>query len=177
MASMETPALNCALGVQGSILMVFPTDTGHDLLHLLHTETVLVGIGEGNDCEPCRGGQVGQGAVGILGRNLQTTVTAVLQLLGSDRHDHVICHGYHRVAGVAKRIQPGTTHVGENGDVGVILVHSRAAEDKFVAGGFGVNRKDVMYNALSALVIAGLLGVPLGSSFRSQSFSRQKNIT
>jgi len=36
--------------------------------------------------------------------------------------------------------------LGENGDVDVILVHSRAAEDKFVAGGFGVNRKDVMYN-------------------------------
>lgn len=35
---------------------------------------------------------------------------------------------------------------GENGDVDVILVHSRAAEDKFVAEGFGKNRKDVMYN-------------------------------
>ncbi|MGI6487791.1 MAG: substrate-binding domain-containing protein [Syntrophothermaceae bacterium] len=35
---------------------------------------------------------------------------------------------------------------GENGDVDVILVHSRPAEDKFVADGFGVNRKDVMYN-------------------------------
>lgn len=37
------------------------------------------------------------------------------------------------------------TH-GENGDVDIILVHSRAAEDKFVDDGFGVNRKDVMYN-------------------------------
>ncbi len=36
--------------------------------------------------------------------------------------------------------------LGENGDVDVVLVHSRAAEDKFVADGFGVNRKDVMYN-------------------------------
>ncbi|MDD4548962.1 MAG: extracellular solute-binding protein [Syntrophomonadaceae bacterium] len=36
--------------------------------------------------------------------------------------------------------------MGETGDVDVILVHSRAAEDKFVEDGFGVDRKDVMYN-------------------------------
>jgi len=32
------------------------------------------------------------------------------------------------------------------GNVDVVLVHARAAEDKIVADGFGVNRKDVMYN-------------------------------
>lgn len=36
--------------------------------------------------------------------------------------------------------------LGENGDVDVVFVHSRPAEDKFVADGFGVDRKDVMYN-------------------------------
>jgi len=36
--------------------------------------------------------------------------------------------------------------LGENGDVDVVLVHSRADEEKFVAAGFGVNRRDVMYN-------------------------------
>ena len=36
--------------------------------------------------------------------------------------------------------------LGENGDVDLVLVHSRADEDKFVAAGFGVNRRDVMYN-------------------------------
>ena len=36
--------------------------------------------------------------------------------------------------------------LGENGDVDAILVHARAAEDKFVNDGFGVNRKDVMHN-------------------------------
>jgi len=35
---------------------------------------------------------------------------------------------------------------GENGDVDVILVHARAAEDKFVNDGFGVDRRDVMHN-------------------------------
>ena len=36
--------------------------------------------------------------------------------------------------------------LGENGDVDVVLVHSRPDEDHFVAQGFGVNRRDVMYN-------------------------------
>ncbi len=36
--------------------------------------------------------------------------------------------------------------LGKNGDVDVVLVHAREAEDKFVAEGHGVNRKDVMYN-------------------------------
>ena len=34
----------------------------------------------------------------------------------------------------------------ENGDVDVVLVHARSLEDKFVIEGFGVNRRDVMYN-------------------------------
>jgi tungstate transport system substrate-binding protein len=36
--------------------------------------------------------------------------------------------------------------LGENGDVDVLMVHARAAEDKFVAEGYGVNRRDLMYN-------------------------------
>jgi tungstate transport system substrate-binding protein len=36
--------------------------------------------------------------------------------------------------------------LGENGDVDVLLVHSRPDEDRFVGQGFGVNRRDVMYN-------------------------------
>ncbi|QGT98608.1 Tungstate ABC transporter, substrate-binding protein [Candidatus Syntrophocurvum alkaliphilum] len=37
-------------------------------------------------------------------------------------------------------------NMGEKGDVDVILVHARDAEDEFVDEGYGVNRKDVMYN-------------------------------
>ncbi len=36
--------------------------------------------------------------------------------------------------------------LGEAGDVDAILVHSRAAEDAFVAGGYGTHRREVMYN-------------------------------
>ncbi len=36
--------------------------------------------------------------------------------------------------------------LGRTGDVDVVLVHARAAEEQFVAEGYGVNRRDVMYN-------------------------------
>lgn len=36
--------------------------------------------------------------------------------------------------------------LGEDGNCDVVLVHARAQEDAFVKGGYGVNRKDVMYN-------------------------------
>ena len=49
--------------------------------------------------------------------------------------------------------------LGEAGDVDVVLVHARKLEDKFVADGFGVNRKDVMYNDF---VILGPAGDPAG---------------
>ena len=35
---------------------------------------------------------------------------------------------------------------GRNGDADVVLVHARAAEDRFIADGFGVERRDVMSN-------------------------------
>jgi len=47
----------------------------------------------------------------------------------------------------------------KNGDVDVTLVHARAAEDKFVAEGHGVNRRDVMYNDF---IIAGPSSDPAG---------------
>jgi tungstate transport system substrate-binding protein len=36
--------------------------------------------------------------------------------------------------------------LGENGDIDVVLVHARSAENEFLEKGFGVNRRDVMYN-------------------------------
>lgn len=36
--------------------------------------------------------------------------------------------------------------MGKKGDADVLLVHSRKAEDQFVAEGWGINRKDVMHN-------------------------------
>ena len=36
--------------------------------------------------------------------------------------------------------------LGEAGDVDAILVHSRSAEEKFVAQGYGTHRREIMYN-------------------------------
>ncbi len=36
--------------------------------------------------------------------------------------------------------------LGEAGDVDVVFVHARSLEDKFVAAGYGIDRRDVMYN-------------------------------
>ncbi len=47
----------------------------------------------------------------------------------------------------------------ENGDVDVTLVHARPDEDKFVAAGHGVNRRDVMYNDF---IVVGPKGDPSG---------------
>ena len=49
--------------------------------------------------------------------------------------------------------------LGETGDVDVVLVHARSLEDKFVAGGYGVDRRDVMYNDF---VILGPTNDPAG---------------
>ncbi len=49
--------------------------------------------------------------------------------------------------------------LGENGDVDVVMVHARSKEDRFVAEGFGVDRRDVMYNDF---VILGPAGDPAG---------------
>ena len=49
--------------------------------------------------------------------------------------------------------------LGENGDVDMIMVHARAAEDKFVHDGYGVHRRDLMYNDF---VIVGPHSDPAG---------------
>lgn len=36
--------------------------------------------------------------------------------------------------------------MGRQGNADVLLVHARKSEDEFVASGYGINRKDVMYN-------------------------------
>ena len=49
--------------------------------------------------------------------------------------------------------------LGENGDVDVVLVHAKKAEDSFMARGYGVHRKSVMYNDF---VIVGPASDPAG---------------
>ena len=51
--------------------------------------------------------------------------------------------------------------IARSGDVDVVLVHARQAEDRFVAEGYGVNRRNVMYNDF---VILGPDADPVGIS-------------
>jgi len=51
--------------------------------------------------------------------------------------------------------------LGEAGDVDVVLVHARKLEDKFMADGNGIDRRDVMYNDF---VILGPTSDPAGVS-------------
>jgi len=62
--------------------------------------------------------------------------------------------------------------LGETGDVDVVLVHARKLEDKFVADGYGVNRRDVMYNDF---VIIGPASDPAhvkGAKTSAEAFKR-----
>ncbi len=54
--------------------------------------------------------------------------------------------------------------LGENCDVDILMVHAPAAEKKFIANGFGTDRREIMYNDF---VIIGPPGDPAG--IRSQS--------
>jgi tungstate transport system substrate-binding protein len=62
--------------------------------------------------------------------------------------------------------------LGQNGDVDVVLVHDRKAEDQFIAQGYGVNRRDVMHNDF---VIVGPVEDParvLAAASAADAFSR-----
>jgi tungstate transport system substrate-binding protein len=61
-----------------------------------------------------------------------------------------------------------------NGDVDVTLVHARPSEDKFVAEGHGVNRRDVMYNDF---IIVGPDSDPAGIKGSKDVLAAMKKIS
>ncbi len=63
--------------------------------------------------------------------------------------------------------------LGENGDVDVVFVHARAAEDKFVADGFGVSRREVMHNDF---VIVGPPDDPAGLKAATSNADAMKRL-
>lgn len=89
--------------------------------------------------------------------------------------DKVILPAFTKKTGInVKVISVGTGQAlkyGETGDCDVVLVHARASEDAFVAAGYGVNRRDVMYNDFvlvgPADDPAGLRGKPLTEALRT----------
>ncbi len=63
--------------------------------------------------------------------------------------------------------------LGKNGDVDVILVHAKEAEEEFIKEGFGVNRRDVMFNDF---VILGPPNDPAGIRGMKDVVSAMKKI-
>lgn len=61
----------------------------------------------------------------------------------------------------------------KNGDVDVTLVHARPLEDKFVADGHGIDRRDVMYNDF---IIVGPTSDPAGIKGRKNVIEAMKKI-
>ncbi|MFZ3062204.1 MAG: substrate-binding domain-containing protein [Actinomycetota bacterium] len=64
--------------------------------------------------------------------------------------------------------------MGQRGDADVLMVHSRKAEDQFVADGFGANRRDLMYNDF---VIIGPESDPAGIKGSTDPSAAFKKIT
>jgi tungstate transport system substrate-binding protein len=76
---------------------------------------------------------------------------------------HVLLPAFERESGYRIHvIAVGTgkaLRMGQDGDVDVVMVHARADEEKFVAAGYGVNRRDLMYNDF---VVVGPKNDPAG---------------
>jgi tungstate transport system substrate-binding protein len=70
-----------------------------------------------------------------------TDNSGLLQYLLPKYEEKCHCKVRYTAVGTGNAMQ-----LGENGDVDMIMVHARSLEDKFVAAGHGVNRRDLMYN-------------------------------
>lgn len=101
--------------------------------------------GEGEPETQGGGGAQGSGQIGdgelVLATTTSTYDTGLLDEVNPT---------FERNYGVTvKTIPKGTgasLRTARDGDADVILVHARGAEDEFMRDGFGVNRRDVMYN-------------------------------
>ena len=61
----------------------------------------------------------------------------------------------------------------KNGDVDLTLVHARPSEDAFVSAGYGINRRDVMYNDF---IVVGPVADPAGIIGKKELMNSLKKI-
>ena len=96
------------------------------------------GSGDGND---------GDGAPGVAGETLTLTTTTSTYDTGLLDEIHT---GFEEMYGVTvDAVAQGTGAALEsarNGDSDVVMVHARGLEDEFMRNGYGVNRRDLMFN-------------------------------
>ena len=88
-------------------------------------------------------------ATGVLAQERFITVASTTSTEQSGLFGHLL-PAFEQASGVKVRVVAlGTGQaldLARRGDADVVFVHDRAAEDKFVAEGFGIERRDVMYN-------------------------------
>ncbi|HYG12677.1 MAG TPA: substrate-binding domain-containing protein [Methylophilaceae bacterium] len=80
-------------------------------------------------------------AIVRLATTTSTANSGLLDYLLPKFEQHCRCKVHVIAVGTGKALK-----LGEDGNVDVVLVHARAAEDAFVASGHGIDRRDVMYN-------------------------------
>jgi tungstate transport system substrate-binding protein len=92
-------------------------------------------------------GALALAAPALAGETITLASTTSTEQSGLFRH---LLPQFERATGIAVRVLAlGTGQaldVGRRGDADVLLVHDRAAEDRFVADGYGAYRRDVMFN-------------------------------
>ncbi len=76
-----------------------------------------------------------------LATTTSTENSGLLDYLLPKFEQHCDCKVHVIAVGTGKALK-----LGEDGNVDVVLVHARPAEDKFVEAGHGIDRRDVMYN-------------------------------
>ena len=110
------------------------------------------------------------GTTAVQAQERFITLASTTSTANSGLFDHILPL-FTESSGIAVRVVAVGTgaalKLGERGDVDVVLVHARAAEERFVAAGFGVDRRDVMYNdfiivgpASDPAAIAGMTDAP-----------------
>ena len=89
------------------------------------------------------------GALPALGRSTFITVASTTSTEQSGLFGHLLPR-FEKASGIQVRVVAlGTGQaldLGRRGDADVVFVHDQAAEEKFVAQGYGIGRRQVMYN-------------------------------
>jgi len=111
-------------------------------------------------CSSITGGQSQQEQAGVAGETLTLTTTTSTYDTGLLDEIH---SGFEEMYGVTvDAVAQGTGAALEsarNGDSDVVMVHARGLEDEFLRNGYGVNRRDLMFNDF---VIVGPEADPAG---------------
>lgn len=84
-----------------------------------------------------------------LAQDKSIVVSSTTSTTDSGLFNHILPLFRNKTGIAVKVVSQGTGQAldtGRRGDSDVVLVHARAQEEKFVAGGFGVKRYPVMYN-------------------------------